>query len=42
MDGGVTMSPRHEELYQRVAALGRVKTTVLEGNYSSPREKSPI
>lgn len=39
MDGGVTMSPRHEELYQRVAALGRVRTTVWEGNYSSPKGK---
>lgn len=39
MDGGVTMSPHHEELYQRVAALGRVRKTVLEGNYSSPKGK---
>lgn len=33
------MSPHHEELYQRVAALGRVRKTVLEGNYSSPKGK---
>lgn len=36
------MSPHHEELYQRVAALGRVRKTVLEGNYSSPKGKKNL
>lgn len=36
------MSPHHEELYQRVAALGRVRKTVLEGNCSSPKGKKLI
>jgi len=42
LGGGVVLSPQHEELYSRVAALGRVRITDLESKGQGLATQSQI